>query len=333
MRNLLGFCHLLLGLISAAPTMTLTKQIPVPPPPPVPPPTPQGPCPKGLTAMARFRYVQGASGRTAPAADAGRTYTLLACEDVSSGNGTMVFTEIDSDADDADLADGASSSPFPVTLRKRVFTNTDTGSSYLNYTKAEVLAAQTDLLGNQLLGIQGFEPRAAEATWDEVAAAIPPIRSIGAFANGAGNPRVWTANRESGRDITFDETGYNHLSGAPGPANVQHLLPGLRRDRQGAPLGFTAEGTVVGTAAIVLNFPPAPAANGTNVTLWEMSVVPVPNNTGFVQPVFVRFLQVNGTERPQTLYFDSMVYVPSKCTGDPYDDEVAGCDAPGNYFR
>lgn len=31
-------------------------------------------------------------------------------------------------------------------------------------------------------------------------------------------------------------------------------------------------------------------------------------------------------------YFDSMTYVPSKCTGDPFDDAVAGCDAPGNYF-
>ena len=33
--------------------------------------------------------------------------------------------------------------------------------------------------------------------------------------------------------------------------------------------------------------------------------VPVPNNTGFVQPVFVRFLQVTvsaaGTPKPQTL--------------------------------
>ena len=38
-------------------------------------------------------------------------------------------------------------------------------------------------------------------------------------------------------------------------------------------------------------------------------------------------MQVNNTGAslvPTTLYFDSMVYVPSKCTGDPFDDEVAG---------
>ena len=273
---------------------------------------------------------------------------VLACEDLSTGNGKMLFLDA-TVAARREIGSGSSSSSsslFPVTMQKRVYSNEDTGHAYLNYTKKEVLAAPTDVLGNHFLGIHGFPPR-AEPTWEEVAAAIPPIRSIGAFGNGAGNPRVWTANRESGRDIVFDSNGGNHLSGAPGPANVLHILTGLGNVTR----PFNGEGTVVGTPAIVLNFPPA---NGTNVTLWEMSVVPVPNNTGFVQPVFVRFLQVSNTapttplplplplplkeeetkpaEPPKTLYFDSMTYMPSKCTGDPYDDEVAGCDAPGNYF-
>ena len=26
-------------------------------------------------------------------------------------------------------------------------------------------------------------------------------------------------------------------------------------------------------------------------------------------------------------------YMPSKCSGDPFDDEVAGCDRPSHYYR
>ena len=46
-----------------------------------------------------------------------------------------------------------------------------------------------------------------------------------------------------------------------------------------------------------------------------MSLVPVPNGTGFEQPVQVRFVAVNSSapNTPHTLYFDSMGYMPSEC--------------------
>lgn len=216
----------------------------------------------GLTMMARFNY-QGVN--------------IAACESLSSGNGTVVFTP----------ANRRLASRFPVTLQKRIYSNIPTMSQsydrYLNWTKDEILSSPVDILGNFFLGIHGFPARQHEASWAEVANAMPPIRSIGAWANGAGNPRVWTANRESGRDMVFDGNGYNHLNGAPGPENVQRVLPGL------GDKAFVAEGTYVGTPALVLSFP---TALNSSTTLWEMSVVPVPNNTGFVQPVFIRFLQV-----------------------------------------
>ena len=52
--------------------------------------------------------------------------------------------------------------------------------------------------------------------------------------------------------------------------------------------------------------------DASSLLFWEMSVVPVPNNTGHEQPVFVRFLSVNrsaatGRSSPGTLYFDTCV--------------------------
>ena len=214
----------------------------------------------GLTLMARFNY-QGTN--------------IVACESLASGNGTIVFAPVQQ----------KQGGNFPLTLHKRVFSNIpSTSQSYdrfLNWTKDQILSSPVDILGNFFLGIHGFPKRQREVNWNEVANSIPPIRKIGLFANGAGTPRVWTANRESGRDITFDGQGYNHLNGAPGPTNVQHILPGISDDY------FFAEGTYVGTPALILDFPV-----NASTKLWEMSVVPVPNNTGFVQPVFIRYLQV-----------------------------------------
>jgi len=67
---------------------------------------------------------------------------------------------------------------------------------------------------------------------------------------------------------------------------------------------------------------------------WEMSVVPVANGTGFEQPVFFRFLQVNssvlsGKTEPGVLYFDTFEYVPSFC---PTSETMAGCVSSLRYY-
>eukprot|EP01051_Picozoa_sp_SAG22_P025237 SAG22_NODE_7382_length_745_cov_0.859133_2_plen_98_part_00 len=89
---------------------------------------------------------------------------------------------------------------------------------------AEVLNATTDIMGNLLLGIHGNAPRVdgAETTLAEVWGAIPPIRKI----SGA---RLWTANRGSAVDATFDDLGSNRGAGTPSPREVKAVLPGLGR--------------------------------------------------------------------------------------------------------
>lgn len=75
---------------------------------------------------------------------------VVACEDLSTGNGTITVIA------------NPKSELFPVILQKRVLPNQGVGGdglNYLNYTKEEVLAAPTDVLGNMLLGIHGFAPR------------------------------------------------------------------------------------------------------------------------------------------------------------------------------
>ena len=206
-------------------------------------------CPSGLTPMANFTY----SHQALPSG----SLRVTACEDLRSSNGTIVIIP---------AASGAQAFPFPITLQKRVYSNQpiapQSDDQYLNYTKAQVLAASSDLLGNQLLGIHGFQRR-DEPSWDQVANAIPPIRNIGAYANGAGKPRVWTANRESGRDIVLDGQGNNHLNGAPNAQIAQRFLTGSNST------SFNAEGTVVGIPAIVLNFEPIGGAHQFTALYWK----------------------------------------------------------------
>ena len=88
----------------------------------------------------------------------------------------------------------------------------------------------------------------------------------------------------------------------------------------------------MGIPAVVMQFPPA---HGT--TLWEMTVVPVASGTGFVQPVFIRFIEVNATaaageHAPKSLYFDSMAYSPSKCTA-PLGDMSDSCRCMGRMMK
>jgi len=114
-------------------------------------------------------------------------------QDLRSSSGTIIFVSADDDVE-----------AFPLTLEKRVYFNdAPAANPFLNFTKEDVLNASTDLMGNKLLGIHG-NPFTGEPSWDDVASVLPPLRKIGAFYPGA---RVWVANRESGRDITFDEQG------------------------------------------------------------------------------------------------------------------------------
>ena len=92
-------------------------------------------------------------------------------------------------------------------------------------------------------GIHGNPPRPAEPTLHEVQGAIPPIRLI----NGA---RVWTANRFSAVDATFDTSGANNGAGTPSPAEVMRVLPGATSTK------FDHEGIIGNELPIILlNFP------------------------------------------------------------------------------
>ena len=110
-------------------------------------------CPAGAVVMARFAY---------------RNESVIACEDLSSGNGTITVVA---------ASNASAASLFPITLRKKVLPNQGVGGDglhYLNYTKAEVLAGATaDVLGNMLLGIHGFAERVSSC-------APPPMQPLAA---------------------------------------------------------------------------------------------------------------------------------------------------------
>ena len=82
---------------------------------------------------------------------------------------------------------------WPVHLTKTLYSNQPSNgddNQYLTpFTKAQVLNATTDIMGNALLAQPSFNLA-------QVTTAIPPLRS---FA-----PRIWVANRVSGRDATFN---------------------------------------------------------------------------------------------------------------------------------
>lgn len=102
-------------------------------------------------------------------------------------------------------------------------------------------------MGNALLGLHGHPTPAAEPTLAEVMGMIPPLRGIN-------SARVWVANRESGRDATFDRAGTDFTAGTPSPNEVRRVLPGLGSDN------FDHEGLLGGELPIlVLQFPVADA--------------------------------------------------------------------------
>ena len=244
-------------------------------------------CPDQFTSMAMLNYSLPATAFHGSSGGGSNTVLLLACEDLRTPSGAITFV-LPTAATPATPATSAAAMAaaaalFPLTLRKRVASNQPVGGdddAYLNYTKAEVLAAPTDVLGEALLGGSGDDPSLAA-----VAAAVPPLRSF----NGA---RVWVANRDSMRDASFDGSGANGGAGTPSPAQANALLPGYGGG------GFTAEGTI-GEALplLLLNFPTdkSMSTGGANGSFYEMAVVPVPNGTGLEQPVFVRFLSVNAS--------------------------------------
>eukprot|EP00729_Bicosta_minor_P026607 gene26607-20153_t len=114
-------------------------------------------CPDAATEMATFNYTYQ-----------GNVVVLTACEDLSSGNGSITFVA------DAESGSSRSNAPWPLKLPKAVYSNVPTNGDDNN----DVLANGTDILGNLLLGIHGFPKRDAEPTLSEVMAAVPPLRSI-----------------------------------------------------------------------------------------------------------------------------------------------------------
>ena len=237
-------------------------------------------CPSGYATMvARMEYAAG-----------GKRLPLRVCESFAGGGGNTT-------GDVLFLAVGGDEG-WPLRLHKRVAANrVANDSAYGNWSKAQVLTAATDVLGNGLLGIHGHPKRATEPTLREVAELIPPLRSIR-------DARVWTANRESGRDATFDAFGVNRGMGTPSPVWVARALPGF------ASTAFDREGLIGNLPALVLSFPVG--GNGTEAELLEMTVVPVANGTGREQPVLLRFVSANATSTrgeavPPALIFDTFV--------------------------
>ena len=137
-------------------------------------------CPSALTKMASFAY--SAPGSPSP------PVTLTVCEDLSTPNGSITF--VPSSA----ASHASAAATWPLTLNKTTYANTvQNDDAYLNgLSKAQVINATTDIMGNALLGIHGAPPRSAETTLKEVWGAIPPIRGA------VGGARLWTANRWSG---------------------------------------------------------------------------------------------------------------------------------------
>ena len=281
-------------------------------------------CPVDYTLMAHLNYSQAAG---AP------PVRLAACEDLRGRSGSLVF--VAAAAGTSTAAGGL----WPLTLEKRVeFMGMDnaTEDKYLSFTKEQVMSSPTDLLGNSLLGIHGHPPRDTEPTLREVQAAIPPIRSIS-------SARICTANRESGRDACFKEDGSAPTwSGTPDPATISSGDPAQKSGEMRIPrpksLIFDGEGLLGGDLPIiVLNFPLANSSDA----LWEMTVVPQPNNTGREQPIFMRFIHVNasaakGQARPASLYFDTYEYNPSLgCpmgSEDPRTLAPDGCANPADFY-
>ena len=183
-------------------------------------------CRSGQAQMATFEYAL--PGSAAP------PWSITVCEDLSHPNGSITFHS------------AAAGSPWPLTLNKTVYANTvENDDAYLgSFTKGQVLNATTDIMGNQLLGIHGAAPRSAETTLSEVMGAIPPVRG------NIGGARLWTANRWSAVDATFDTTGANNGAGTPSPQEVSAVLTGL-----GSAV-FDFEGLIGGDLPILLlNFP------------------------------------------------------------------------------
>lgn len=124
------------------------------------------------------------------------------------------------------------------------------------------------------------------------------------------------------------------MAGTPSPTWVQEALPGF------SSATFDREGLVGNLPILVLDFPTAPQGIETEAapqpqppaSLWEMTVVPVANNTGREQPIFIRFVAANasalkGAVAPRTLYFDTFAYIPSWCAG-----YLAGCVVAERYY-
>ena len=195
-------------------------------------------CPARSVRMANFSY-------TAPGA-ASKVH-LIVCEDLSSANGSITFV--------LSGANQQQQQPWPLVLHKSVSPIEPHGNSsdyYLNYSKTAVLSAPSDVLGNQLLGIHGHPPRISEPSLAEVMSAVPPTRAFGNSFDPKDTVRVWTANRESGKDVTFDPSGSGGASGTPIPAQVMKQLPGPTSPQ------FDAEGLLGGDLPILLlGFPVA----------------------------------------------------------------------------
>jgi hypothetical protein len=145
-------------------------------------------------------------------------------------------------------AGAAAASPFPLTLAKTLEANSGDDDAFLggNLTKSQVLAAPSDIMGNQLLGIHGHPSRSNEPTLEEVKAAVSPIRpSMRGPATA-----VWTATRESTVDAVFSDAAAFPTAGTPDPQHASKQLPGLRSPN------FHREGLLGGDLPILLlNYP------------------------------------------------------------------------------
>ena len=175
-------------------------------------------CPPNTILMARFNY---------------SNISLLACESFSTTHdGKIHFVP---------AADAASAPGFPLVLAKHTASSLPVGGNdtryYANMSKAHVLAAATDVMGEAVLSATG----AADPELDDVTTAVPPIRDIY-------NARVWVASRASGVDACLDADAGS--GSTPTPSMAARHLPGLGSSR------FDVEGTLGdGLPTLLLGFP------------------------------------------------------------------------------
>eukprot|EP01043_Picozoa_sp_COSAG02_P023640 COSAG02_NODE_1268_length_13537_cov_14.243637_4_plen_357_part_00 len=266
-------------------------------------------CSDGLTAVATFLYPERCTGGS-----------VIACENMAAAgpNSTIEF-HCDTET---------SGKPWLTLARRAEWNNNRWNLSYGGHSIQQVLSAPDDMLGNTLLGINGYPARSCELTYGEVRGYAPPLRLFQ-------NTHVFTGSRSAAVDVTFDDSTAlaHHCSDVMGTglpsldvlmnASINHEAAQAERAKWSS--SFEWEGLIGGFLPILLMGFPSIHIEG---AYWEMSVVPVPDGTGNEQPVWIRFLKPGPNNTHEAIYFDTFAYDGLRCHGS----SLADCGMAGDYY-